>query len=228
MTRPERRIMDLGTARAWRDALRRDGCMLAVTNGCFDLLHRGHVESLYAARHEADALIVFVNSDASVRLQKGQGRPIVPQGDRAALLASLRCVDAVVIFDGTDCAAEIAAIDPDVYVKSAEYRDRQDPAEKAALQRCGTTTVWLRRLPGMSTSGILERLGNGDASGVRGVADSPDPSSMQSAADTAASGVAAAVASPRPAMADAGTRGEAAGLPAGHMEMTGTPDWGVP
>jgi rfaE bifunctional protein nucleotidyltransferase chain/domain len=176
------RILHLSAAVAWRQALRRDGRTLALTNGCFDVLHAGHVRSLEAAFGEADALVVLLNSDASVRGLKGPERPVYRQEHRAYLLASLRSVDAVVLFEGADCAAEIAALSPDVYVKSDEYRGRQNPAEAAALAACGAVTVWLRREAGLSTSATVARMGTGDAAGGRGSSLPRTPTSMGTAA----------------------------------------------
>jgi rfaE bifunctional protein nucleotidyltransferase chain/domain len=149
------RILTLDSAAAWRAHVRFNGATLAVTNGCFDLLHAGHVESLHAARNEADVLLVLLNSDASVRSLKGPTRPVHGEAARAMVLAGMRCVDAVVVFDGTDCAAELATLSPDVYVKSAEYRGRQNPAEAAALEHCGTEIVWIERDERYSSSAAI-------------------------------------------------------------------------
>jgi rfaE bifunctional protein nucleotidyltransferase chain/domain len=153
------RILGLAAAVAWRSALRRDGARLALTNGCFDLLHAGHVEALERARGEGEALVVLLNSDASVRALKGPERPIYHEEHRAYLLAALRCVDAVIIFEGEDCAREMLSLSPEVYVKSEEYRNRQNPAERAALAACGSQVVWLPRRAGLSTSAVVARMG---------------------------------------------------------------------
>jgi rfaE bifunctional protein nucleotidyltransferase chain/domain len=153
------RILSLPAARAWRADLRRVGATLCVTNGCFDVLHAGHVASLAAACIEGDALLVLLNSDASVRALKGPTRPIHDQHARAMVLASLRSVDAVVIFDAPDCAAELAALEPDVYAKCDEYRGQQDPAEKAALDACRAYIVWLPRDERYSTTAAVEKPG---------------------------------------------------------------------
>jgi len=189
------RILDLAAAVAWRQALRRDGATLALTNGCFDVVHAGHVESLERARAEGEALVVLLNSDASVRALKGPDRPIYRQEHRAYMLASLRSVDAVVVFGSQsqspfgsgdcstarpDCAAEIAALEPDVYCKSEEYRQTQDPAERAALAACRAMVVWLRRVPGLSTTATVRRMGS--VSDGRGYGLPPDPRSMGTAA----------------------------------------------
>jgi D-beta-D-heptose 7-phosphate kinase/D-beta-D-heptose 1-phosphate adenosyltransferase len=126
------------------------------TNGVFDLLHPGHVRYLQAARAEGDALIVAVNSDRSVRANKGPERPITPEGERAEILAALKCVDAVVVFDEDTPADIIRAIQPDVLVKGADW---------AADAIVGRDTVEARggrvvRIPveqGWSTSAIVAR-----------------------------------------------------------------------
>jgi rfaE bifunctional protein nucleotidyltransferase chain/domain len=157
MRAPTARIIDLAAALAWCADLRRAGA--TVTNGCFDVLHAGHVESLHAARNEADALLVLLNSDASVRSLKGPTRPIHGQMARAMVLASLRCVDAVVVFEGENCAADLRFLSPDVYAKSEEYRECQDPFEAAALAACGSQVVWLPRDGRYSSSAAVEKLG---------------------------------------------------------------------
>jgi rfaE bifunctional protein nucleotidyltransferase chain/domain len=149
------RILTLSATAYWRQALRARGATLVVTNGCYDVLHPGHVASLETARGEGDALLVLLNSDASIRALKGPTRPIHAQADRAMVLASLRSVDAVAIFDSTDCASELAALAPEVYVKSEEYRDAQNAAERQALKEAGTTVVWLRRDARFNTTATI-------------------------------------------------------------------------
>jgi rfaE bifunctional protein nucleotidyltransferase chain/domain len=134
-------------------------CTICLVNGCFDLLHAGHVRRLEAARELADHLVVVLNSDASVRLLKGDSRPIVPEADRALMLAALECVDAVVISGpAPDVAAEIAAIRPHVYAGGWDHQHSQNPAERAALEACGARTVWQPATPGISTSAIVQRI----------------------------------------------------------------------
>ncbi len=105
---------------AWAAARRDDGQRVVFTNGVFDLLHPGHVRYLQAARQQGDVLIVAVNSDRSVRANKGPARPITPEAERAEVLASLACVDAVVIFDEATPADIVRAVQPDVLVKGAD------------------------------------------------------------------------------------------------------------
>jgi len=159
MKNPAAKILSLDAALQWRLALRHgQGGTLAVTNGCFDLLHAGHLELLLAARAEADALLVLLNSDASVQSLKGPTRPIIPENDRALLLAGLACVSAVVLFSDARCAAELAALQPDVYVKSADYHGFLDHSEQAALMTAGTRIEFIPVVDGISTSKILARI----------------------------------------------------------------------
>jgi len=128
------------------------------TNGVFDLLHVGHVRLLEAARAEGAALVVGVNSDASVRrLGKGGDRPIVPGTDRARLLAALGCVDCVVLFDADTPRTLITALRPDVLVKGADYA-RDDIVGAAEVEAWGGRVVRVPLVPGYSTSDLLARL----------------------------------------------------------------------
>ena len=129
---------------------------IVFTNGCFDILHRGHVEYLRAARELGDLLIVGVNSDASVRRLKGAGRPVVGEDDRCHVLAALRAVDAVTIFDEDTPRELIAALLPDVLVKGGDYR-AEDVAGKAEVEAAGGRVIILPFLAGRSTSSILQR-----------------------------------------------------------------------
>lgn len=143
----------------WREHLRAGGKKLAVTNGCFDLLHAGHVNYLAAARAQADALLVLVNSDRSVRELKGDGRPLNPQNDRALVLAALQSVDAVCIFDEPRATRLLTLAAPDIYVKGGDYSADQLPQEERdAVAQCGGRIVVLGHIPGRSTSALLEKL----------------------------------------------------------------------
>ncbi len=145
--------------RAWREGLRRDGKKLAVTNGCFDLLHAGHVNYLAAARAQADALLVLLNSDRSVRELKGEGRPINSQDDRALVIAALQAVDAVCIFDDSRATRLLTIAAPDIYVKGGDYSIDQLPQEERdVVARCGGRIVVLGHVPGRSTSALIEKL----------------------------------------------------------------------
>lgn len=157
MRNPQAKILTLDQAVAWREALRRHSSAdLVVTNGCFDLLHRGHCDLLYAARKRGDALLVLLNSDSSVKALKGPERPIVHQADRAFVLASLGAVSAVVIFGGERCAEEVAALAPDIYIKGGDYTPGGlDPSERAALDACGARIECLGP-PTHSTTELVE------------------------------------------------------------------------
>ena len=156
----ERIFTSLDAAAEWRAELRRQERTLAVTNGCFDILHRGHAEYLAAARATADALLVLVNSDDSVRALKGPDRPINSEYDRAYLLASMRCVDAVLIFDAVRCAHELDVLAPDAYAKGGDYTlETLEKTERAALLRHGVKVHFIPFVPGHSTTLILKKAG---------------------------------------------------------------------
>ena len=142
-----------------RDEADRAGRCLVFTNGCFDLLHAGHVRYLQQARELGDALAVGLNSDRSVRELKGEGRPINRQDDRAEVLAALGCVDYVVIFDGKRATDVLRTVRPHVYAKGGDYTpDSLDPEERAALAEAGSGIKILPLVPGRSTTSVVERL----------------------------------------------------------------------
>jgi len=122
--RPAPVVEDLAAARGWVGQWRADGDTIVWSNGCFDLLHPGHVESLRFARAQGDALVVGVNSDATVRALKGIQRPFLPLADRCLLIAALRSVDLVVPFDAATPLECIQALVPDVLVKGPDYADQ--------------------------------------------------------------------------------------------------------
>jgi rfaE bifunctional protein nucleotidyltransferase chain/domain len=133
---------------------------LVFTNGCFDVLHRGHVEYLASARTLGDALVVGLNTDASVRRLKGPGRPLNPQDDRAYVLAGLAAVDAVTYFDDDTPRDLIAALLPDVLVKGGDYR-AEDVVGGAEVRAAGGRVVIAPLVPGRSTTGLLQRIERG-------------------------------------------------------------------
>jgi len=144
---------------AWRTALRRAGRKLVVTNGCFDLLHAGHVAYLEAARATGDALLIGLNGDASVRALKGEDRPIVPEADRALVLAGLAAVDAVCIFPEPRADRFLALAEPDIYVKGGDYTlETLNRDERQAVETAGGRIVFIPFLPGRSTTGLLARI----------------------------------------------------------------------
>ena len=130
-------LLDADAAAAWREALRREGKTVVFTNGCFDLLHAGHVAYLTWARAQGDALIVGLNDDDSVRRIKGESRPIVPFAQRAAVLLSLRMVDTVVPFGERTPEVLLDRIRPDVHVKSDQYREDELPERTVVLAHGG-------------------------------------------------------------------------------------------
>lgn len=149
------KLRSLDKAVAYREALRREGKNVVLTNGVFDLLHPGHLYSLTAAA-KFGALFVALNSDRSVKELKGPSRPIEDEKTRAAKLASLPYVDSIVIFDKLRLTDEIRALKPDVYCKSGDYTlDKLDAGERAALQEAGARIEFIPFLPGHSTTALI-------------------------------------------------------------------------
>ena len=135
------------------------GKKLVLTNGCFDLLHTGHVRYLQQARECGDALLVAVNSDTSVRELKGPARPLNGELDRAEVLAALRCVDHVTIFTGKRVTEVISKLRPSIYAKGGDYTvETLDPGERAALEEVGAEIRLLQLVPGRSTTSLLEKV----------------------------------------------------------------------
>ena len=143
-------------ARAWRDRLAAEGRSVVFTNGCFDILHRGHVTYLEFARAQGDALVVGLNSDASVRRAKGDTRPINRQEDRAAVLSALRAVDAVVIFDEDEPRALIGEILPHVLVKGADWAHYVSGRD--IVEAHGGRVVLADMVAGLSTTNTIARI----------------------------------------------------------------------
>ena len=142
---------------AWREALRAQGRTVVFTNGCFDVLHAGHVEYLAWAREQGDALIVGLNEDDSVRRIKGDARPIVPFAQRAAVLLALRSVDAVVGFGERTPEVLLDRIRPDVHVKSDQYVDEELPERTVVLQHGGRIAL-APHVAGRSTTDTIARI----------------------------------------------------------------------
>lgn len=134
------------------------GERIVFTNGCFDLLHVGHTRYLAAARALGDLLVVGVNSDASVRaLEKGNDRPIVPEAQRAEVVAALGCVDYVVVFDEPDPGALIAALQPDVLVKGGDWPPEKIVGREVVRARGGLVTA-IPLVPGVSTTALVKKI----------------------------------------------------------------------
>ncbi len=153
------KVMNLQEAAKWRESLRASGRKLVGTNGVFDLLHRGHAEYLNQARQAGDALLVAVNSDASVKQLKGPTRPVVSEDDRAFLLASLQCVDAVVVFDNVRATEVWKAVCPDIYVKGGDYTEETlDREEYAVLKPVVEQFVFIKFVDGRSTTSTIRKV----------------------------------------------------------------------
>ena len=152
-----RKILSLddaaSAARGWRAA----GKRVVFTNGCFDLLHVGHVRYLAAARSEGDALVVGLNSDASVAMIKGPLRPIVPERERAEVLAALACVDVVTVFAEPDPLRVIRAVQPDVLVKGGDWAE-SEIIGAADVRQAGGRVVRVPVVEGAGTSRLIQRI----------------------------------------------------------------------
>lgn len=144
---------------AWRSSVRQRALRLVATNGCFDLLHAGHVTYLEAARNLGDVLIVGVNSDQAVRALKGSGRPVNEESDRALVLAALQSVDAVFIFQEQDAVNFLQLLQPDIYVKGGDYSlDTVNQDERRLIESSGGKIVILAHVPGKSTTATLKKM----------------------------------------------------------------------
>jgi rfaE bifunctional protein nucleotidyltransferase chain/domain len=142
--------------RKWRD----DGRVVVLTNGCFDLLHPGHLALLESARALGDVLVVAINSDASVRRLKGDGRPLVPEAERAETLLALEPVDRVVVYDEPTPIEVVKALRPDVLVKGADWAE-DAIVGREEVEAAGGRVVRVPMVPGRSTTSMLERIRHG-------------------------------------------------------------------
>lgn len=159
---PENKICTLEQAVERRQQWKEQGLTCALTNGCFDILHRGHAEYLLGARNKADKLIVLLNADESVRRLKGPSRPVNNEYDRAYLLSCMAFVDMVVVFSESRCTKEIEALSPDVYVKGADYTvEKLDPEERAALFSVNAAIEFLPFVPNHSTTETINKINKG-------------------------------------------------------------------
>lgn len=141
------------------DSFREQGRKLVLTNGCFDLLHVGHVRYLQAARALGHALVVAINGDESVRALKGEDRPLIPEDQRAEIVAALECVDYVVIFPEMRATRLLEKVRPSIYVKGGDYTpDTLDADERTTLEKIGAEIRIVPFEPGHSTSGLIERM----------------------------------------------------------------------
>lgn len=144
---------------AWRSAFRVRGRRLVVTNGCFDLLHLGHVTYLESARQQGDALLVGVNSDEGVRQLKGESRPVNSETDRALVLAALESIHAVCIFPEKTATRFLERAQPDIYVKGGDYTlDTLNQEERRVVESAGGRIVIIPFVPGKSTTATLAKI----------------------------------------------------------------------
>ncbi len=151
------KIVSAAGLAAARDQMASAGQRMVFTNGCFDLLHVGHVRYLQGAHRLGDALAIGLNADASVRALKGPDRPLNPAADRAEVLAALACVDFVTIFDEPRATRLLAAVRPQVYAKGGDYRlETLDADERDALEAAGSEIRFVPLVPDRSTTRLLE------------------------------------------------------------------------
>lgn len=150
-------FQNLDEAAHWAKRIKNQGMRLVTTNGCFDLLHRGHVTYLNTARQQGDALLIALNTDASVRGLKGASRPVVDEQSRGMLLCNLRSVDGVVLFSDPTPEQFLRAVNPDVHVKGDQYTEDTLP-EAPVLRELGTTMAFAPMVDGYSTTTLINRV----------------------------------------------------------------------
>ena len=156
---PNSKLFSEKQALKMRSQLRTQGNKLVFTNGCFDLLHKGHLYYLQQAKILGDQLWVALNADQSIRALKGASRPVQPVEDRAYALSALQAVDGVIIFQGARLTHEILVLKPDIYVKAADYTlETLDPQERSALQKVGADIQFLPFLEGYSTTDLIDKI----------------------------------------------------------------------
>ncbi len=156
------KILPFDALANWREAVRAKGKILVVTNGCFDLLHAGHVAYLESARNLGDVFLVGLTGDASVRELKGPGRPLNSETDRALVLAALQSVDAVCIFPELTAQHFLSLAQPDIYVKGGDNTlETINQEERRLVEYQGGKIVIVPGVPGKSTSGLVEKIVRG-------------------------------------------------------------------
>jgi rfaE bifunctional protein nucleotidyltransferase chain/domain len=153
------KIISWDALTAWRASVRARGLKLVVTNGCFDILHLGHVTYLEGARNLGDALLVGANSDAAVRELKGPQRPVNTEDDRAAVLAALESVSGVCLFTEKTATHFLNIAQPDIYVKGGDYTlETLNQEERRAVEAAGGKIVIVPIVPGKSTTSLLQKI----------------------------------------------------------------------
>ncbi len=152
-------IVPFSELATWRANLCAEQCPLVVTNGCFDLLHVGHVRYLQQAAMLGTSLLIGINDDAGVRQLKGESRPLNQELERAEVLAALRCVRAVCIFPGERAVEFLKLAQPDIYAKGGDYTiDELYPPEREVLEAAGSRIELLSLVPGKSTTNLVEKI----------------------------------------------------------------------
>lgn len=152
------RIIDREELKKEVERLREEGKRIVFTNGCFDIIHVGHIRYLREAKAQGDVLIVGLNSDSSVRMLKGEKRPLVPQGERAEILSALEMVDYVVIFDELTPDELIKIVRPDVDVKGGDYKSLEDIPERELVESLGGKMMIVGGVEGKSTTNLVETI----------------------------------------------------------------------
>ena len=151
------KVLDRNTLKEKVDSLRQAGNRVVFTNGCFDLIHIGHIRLLQKAKEKGDFLVVAVNSDGSVRQIKEPGRPLMPEGQRAEVVAALGCVDRVTIFAEPDPLALIRLLKPDVLVKGTDWSEEEIVGAPDVIE-AGGQVLRIQLEPGISTSALIKRI----------------------------------------------------------------------
>jgi D-beta-D-heptose 7-phosphate kinase/D-beta-D-heptose 1-phosphate adenosyltransferase len=151
------KVLDRNTLKEKVDSLRQAGNRVVFTNGCFDLIHIGHIRLLQKAKEKGDFLVVAVNSDSSVRQIKEPGRPLMPEGQRAEVVAALGCVDWVTIFAEPDPLALIRLLKPDVLVKGTDWSEEEIVGAPDVIE-AGGQVLRIQLEPGISTSALIKRI----------------------------------------------------------------------
>ena len=153
------KLLSMDEALKLRQALRALGKKVVITNGCFDLMHVGHLTYLAEAAALGDVFWVLLNGDQSVRELKGDSRPILSEAERAYALAALSAVDGVIVFNTTRLDNEIKLLEPDVYVKAGDYTiETLDAAERTALESVGSKVCFMPFVPGYSTTNLIKKI----------------------------------------------------------------------
>ena len=157
------KIKSVDEAIEWRKELRKKGKKLVVTNGCFDIVHRGHLTYLMKARNQGDALLLAVNSDKSVKSIKGPSRPINNERDRTFILSCFPFIDAIVMFDTPGCEEILRISEPDIYVKGADYNlETMNQTERQILESVGSEIRFISFVDGYSTTNVIKKIESGN------------------------------------------------------------------